>query len=53
MASNLEAAKRVEATTFGDRLAEAIDRKRTQLVVGLDPQRDYPFGRTGRRAHEA
>ncbi len=40
MASNLEAAKRVEATTFGDRLAEAIDRKRTQLVVGLDPQRD-------------
>jgi orotidine-5'-phosphate decarboxylase len=40
MASNLEAAKRVEATTFGDRLAQAIDRKRTQLVVGLDPQRD-------------
>jgi orotidine-5'-phosphate decarboxylase len=40
MASNLEAAERVEATTFGDRLAEAIDRKRTQLVVGLDPQRD-------------
>jgi orotidine-5'-phosphate decarboxylase len=40
MASNLEAAQRVEATTFGDRLAEAIDRKRTQLVVGLDPQRD-------------
>ena len=37
MAANLEAAKRVEATTFGDRLAEAIDRKRTQLVVGLDP----------------
>jgi orotidine-5'-phosphate decarboxylase len=40
MASNLEAAERIEATTFGDRLAEAIDRKRTQLVVGLDPQRD-------------
>jgi orotidine-5'-phosphate decarboxylase len=40
MASNLEAAPRVEATTFGDRLAEAIDRKRTQLVVGLDPQRE-------------
>ena len=40
MAANLEAAKRVEATTFGDRLAEDIDRKRTQLVVGLDPQRD-------------
>lgn len=40
MASNLEAAQRVEATAFGDRLADAIERKRTQLVVGLDPQRD-------------
>jgi orotidine-5'-phosphate decarboxylase len=40
MASNLEAAERVETATFGDRLAEAIEHKRTQLVVGLDPQRD-------------
>ena len=40
MASNLEAAARLEATTFGDRLAAAIEHKRTQLVVGLDPQRD-------------
>jgi orotidine-5'-phosphate decarboxylase len=40
MASNLEAAARVGVTTFGDRLADAIERKRTQLVVGLDPQRD-------------
>ena len=40
MASNREAAQRVEATAFGDRLADAIERKRTQLVVGLDPQRD-------------
>jgi orotidine-5'-phosphate decarboxylase len=39
MASNLEAA-RVGVTSFGDRLTEAIDRKRTQLVVGLDPRRD-------------
>jgi orotidine-5'-phosphate decarboxylase len=26
--------------TFGDRLAEAVERKRTQLVVGLDPRPD-------------
>src|SRR2546422_842450 len=24
--------------TFGDRLAEAVDRKRSQLVIGLDPR---------------
>jgi orotidine-5'-phosphate decarboxylase len=40
MASNLEAASRVGVTSFGDRLTEAIERKRTQLVVGLDPRRD-------------
>lgn len=28
------------ATNFGDRLAEAVERKRTQLVVGLDPRPD-------------
>jgi orotidine-5'-phosphate decarboxylase len=27
-------------TPFADRLAEAVDRKRTQLVVGLDPRPD-------------
>src|SRR5215207_1129227 len=37
MASEIETAPRVEATSFGDRLAAAIERKRTQLVVGLDP----------------
>jgi orotidine-5'-phosphate decarboxylase len=37
MAQEIETAPRVEATLFGDRLAEAIERKRTQLVVGLDP----------------
>jgi orotidine-5'-phosphate decarboxylase len=37
MASEIETAPRIEATSFGDRLAEAIERKRTQLVVGLDP----------------
>ena len=25
---------------FGDRLAETVERKRTQLVVGLDPRLD-------------
>ena len=40
MTSNLEAASRVGVTSFGDRLTEAIERKRTQLVVGLDPRRD-------------
>jgi orotidine-5'-phosphate decarboxylase len=37
MASEIETAPRIGATSFGDRLAEAIERKRTQLVVGLDP----------------
>jgi orotidine-5'-phosphate decarboxylase len=37
MAQDLEAAPRVGAATFGDRLAEAVERKRSQLVVGLDP----------------
>ena len=31
------AAQRTDATAFGDRLAEAVDRKRSQLIVGLDP----------------
>ena len=37
MAQDLEAAPRVGAATFGDRLAEAVERKRSQLIVGLDP----------------
>ena len=53
MASNLEAAKRVEATTFGDRLAEAVERKRSQLVVGLDPQRDLLPVELAGEAHRA
>ena len=40
MAQDLEAAPRVGAATFGDRLAEAVERKRSQLVVGLDPVTD-------------
>ena len=28
----------VAAVTFGDRVAEAVDAKRSQLLVGLDPR---------------
>ena len=37
MAQDLEAPPRVSVKTFGDRLAEAVERKRSQLLVGLDP----------------
>jgi orotidine-5'-phosphate decarboxylase len=37
MVQEIDATPRLEVTSFGDRLAEAIQRKRTQLVVGLDP----------------
>jgi orotidine-5'-phosphate decarboxylase len=37
MAQDLEAAPSASVTTFGDRLAEAVERKRSQLLVGLDP----------------
>ncbi len=40
MAQDLEAGARVAAATFSDRLAEAVERKRTQLLVGLDPRPD-------------
>src|SRR5215218_9774352 len=41
MAQELEAAHPPAATTaFADRLAEVVERKRTQLVVGLDPSPD-------------
>jgi len=37
MAQDLRSATEVAVAPFGDRLAEAVDRKRSQLVVGLDP----------------
>ena len=40
MTQDLEAAPRVSVKTFGDRLAEAVERKRSQLLVGLDPVTD-------------
>jgi orotidine-5'-phosphate decarboxylase len=38
MAQNVEAAAAVATAHFADRLAAAVDRKRSQLVVGLDPR---------------
>jgi orotidine-5'-phosphate decarboxylase len=41
MAQDLEVGRAAVATaSFGDRVAEAVERKRTQLVVGLDPVLD-------------
>lgn len=40
MAQDLEAAPQIGAATFGDRLAEAVERKHSQLIVGLDPVTD-------------
>jgi len=37
MAQDLEVGPRVSTTAFADRLADAVERKRSQLVVGLDP----------------
>jgi orotidine-5'-phosphate decarboxylase len=38
MAQNVEVVPGTGATTFSDRLAEAVERKRSQLLVGLDPR---------------
>jgi orotidine-5'-phosphate decarboxylase len=40
MEQELEAAPRVANVPFGDRVAEAVERKRSQLLVGLDPRPD-------------
>src|SRR4051794_16225763 len=40
MAQELETRAATEVVTFADRLAEAVERKRSQLVVGLDPRPD-------------
>jgi len=37
MSQDLEAGTAVAVAQFADRLAEAVDRKRSQVVVGLDP----------------
>jgi orotidine-5'-phosphate decarboxylase len=38
VASELETTVQVGGMTFGDRIAEAVDRKRSQVLVGLDPR---------------
>ncbi len=38
MAQEAQAGPSVAATSFGDRLAAAVERRRSQLVVGLDPR---------------
>ena len=40
MAQELGTERSLATTSFGDRLADAVERKRSQLVVGLDPQVD-------------
>jgi orotidine-5'-phosphate decarboxylase len=40
MAQDVEAGRAVATELFSDRLADAVERKRTQLVVGLDPRLD-------------
>ena len=40
MAQDLDAGPRVTTAAFADRLAVAVERKRSQLVVGLDPRLD-------------
>jgi orotidine-5'-phosphate decarboxylase len=40
MAQDLAAEPGIAVEAFGDRLAEAVERKRTQLLVGLDPRLD-------------
>lgn len=40
MAQDVEAGPRTAAAAFADRVAEAVDRKRSQLLVGLDPRPD-------------
>lgn len=38
MANELQVGPAILAAAFGDRLAEAVERKRSQLVAGLDPR---------------
>ena len=38
MALDVPAASQTTRTPFGDRVAQAVEHKRSQLVVGLDPR---------------
>jgi orotidine-5'-phosphate decarboxylase len=52
MAQDLEVGPRVVAAAFADRLAASVERKRSQLVVGLDPRLDLlPVELRGEAVH--
>jgi len=52
--SEVETTAPVAATTFGDRVAEAVDRKRSQVLVGLDPRPElFPVELRGEPPAEA
>src|SRR5919201_1713430 len=50
MAQEVEAGPLTAATTFADRVAEAVDAKRSQLLVGLDPRADLLPVADGKRS---
>ena len=49
MAQELRVQTEFATATFADRLAAAVERKRSQLVVGLDPRPRPAPGRAARR----
>jgi len=52
MAQDLDAGPRLVTSPFADRLAEGVERKRSQLVVGLDPRLDLlPVELRGQAVH--
>jgi orotidine-5'-phosphate decarboxylase len=54
VASELETTVQVGGMTFGDRVAEAVDRKRSQVIVGLDPRPElFPVELRGEPPAEA
>jgi orotidine-5'-phosphate decarboxylase len=54
VASELETTLQVGGLTFGDRVAEAVDRKRSQILVGLDPRPElFPVELRGEPPAEA
>ncbi len=54
MASELETTVQVGGLTFGDRVAEAVDRKQSQILVGLDPRPElFPVELRGEPPAEA
>ena len=40
MQQELDAGPRHSVVSFGDRVADAVERKRSQIVLGIDPRAD-------------